>query len=60
MVAFLFAGRTFPSSRSTWGEQWPPQESESADGRTIYYRTITEANKRAAASAEQSVERAGR
>jgi predicted RNA methylase len=30
------------------GEEWPPERVEKVDGRTIYYWTITEANKKAA------------
>jgi len=29
------------------GPEWPPEKKEDVEGRTIYYWTITEANKRA-------------
>jgi precorrin-6B methylase 2 len=56
----LKVGTRVVSHAFDMGEEWPPQKTESVDGRTIYYWTITDANKRAAASAKQSVDRAGR
>ncbi len=32
------------------GEEWPPEKTDMVDGRTIYYWTISDANKRAAAA----------
>ena len=42
------------------GDEWPPEKVEQVDGRTIYYWTITEANKRAAQRAGDAGGRAGR
>jgi precorrin-6B methylase 2 len=57
----LKVGTRVVSHAFDMGEEWPPQKTESVDGRTIYYWTITDANKRAAATTgKQSLERAGR
>jgi precorrin-6B methylase 2 len=56
----LKVGTRVVSHAFDMGEEWPPQKTESVDGRTIYFWTITDANKRAAANLKQSPERAGR
>ena len=56
----LKVGTRVVSHAFDMGEEWPPQKTESVDGRTIYYWTITDANKRAAATAKQAPERAAR
>lgn len=45
----LKVGTRVVSHAFDMGEEWPPERIEKIDGRTIYYWTITEANKKAAA-----------
>ena len=45
----LKVGTRVVSHAFDMGEEWPPERTEKIDGRTIYYWTITEANKKAAA-----------
>lgn len=56
----LKVGTRVVSHAFDMGKEWPPEKTESVDGRTIHYWTITEANKRAAAGGKQAPERAGR
>lgn len=44
----LKVGTRVVSHAFDMGDEWPPQRVDMVDGRTIYYWTITEANKRAA------------
>ncbi len=44
----LKVGTRVVSHAFDMGDEWPPEKTEVVDGRTIYYWTITEANKRAA------------
>lgn len=44
----LDVGTRVVSHAFDMGEEWPPERIEKVDGRTIYYWTITEANKKAA------------
>lgn len=44
----LKVGTRVVSHAFDMGNEWPPERVEEVDGRTIYYWTITEANKRAA------------
>lgn len=44
----LDVGTRVVSHAFDMGEEWPPERVEEVDGRTIYYWTITEANKKAA------------
>jgi precorrin-6B methylase 2 len=44
----LKVGTRVVSHAFDMGDEWPPQRTEQVDGRTVYYWTITEANKRAA------------
>lgn len=43
----LRVGTRVVSHAFDMGAEWPPEKKEDVDGRTIYYWTITEANKRA-------------
>ncbi|CAN7379730.1 SAM-dependent methyltransferase [Massilia sp. LjRoot122] len=43
----LKVGTRVVSHAFDMGPEWPPEKKEDVDGRTIYYWTITEANKRA-------------
>lgn len=43
----LKVGTRVVSHAFDMGPEWPPERKEDVDGRTIYYWTITEANKRA-------------
>jgi len=43
----LKVGTRVVSHAFDMGAEWPPERKEDVDGRTIYYWTITEANKRA-------------
>ncbi len=47
----LKVGTRVVSHAFDMGAEWPPERTETVDGRTIYYWTISDANKRAAASA---------
>ena len=44
----LKVGTRVVSHAFDMGDEWPPERVEEVEGRTIYYWTITEANKRAA------------
>lgn len=44
----LKVGTRVVSHAFDMGDEWPPERTEHVDGRTVYYWTITEANKRAA------------
>jgi SAM-dependent methyltransferase len=44
----LKVGTRVVSHAFDMGDEWPPERTEQVDGRTVYYWTITEANKRAA------------
>lgn len=44
----LKVGSRVVSHAFDMGKEWPPEKTESVEGRTIYYWTITEENKRAA------------
>lgn len=44
----LKVGTRVVSHAFDMGDEWPPERVDEVDGRTIYYWTITEANKRAA------------
>lgn len=44
----LKVGTRVVSHAFDMGDEWPPERTEEVDGRTIYYWTITEANKKAA------------
>ena len=44
----LKVGTRVVSHAFDMGDEWPPQRTEQVEGRTVYYWTITEANKRAA------------
>jgi SAM-dependent methyltransferase len=44
----LRVGTRVVSHAFDMGDEWPPERTEQVDGRTVYYWTITEANKRAA------------
>ncbi len=44
----LRVGTRVVSHAFDMGSEWPPEKAEDVDGRTIYYWTISEANKRAA------------
>lgn len=44
----LKVGTRVVSHAFDMGDEWPPERVDQVDGRTIYYWTITEANKRAA------------
>lgn len=56
----LKVGTRVVSHAFDMGDEWPPQRVEQVDGRTIYYWTITEANKRAAQRSAAAGGRAGR
>mgnify|MGYP000220994926 CR=1 FL=1 len=56
----LKVGTRVVSHAFDMGDEWPPERVEEVDGRTIYYWTITEANKRAAQRSAASGGRAGR
>lgn len=56
----LKVGTRVVSHAFDMGKEWPPEKTESVDGRTIHFWTITEANKRAAERDKQSPERARR
>ena len=47
----LKVGSRVVSHAFDMGPEWPPEKTESVEGRTIYYWTIKEAHKRAAAKA---------
>jgi tRNA G37 N-methylase Trm5 len=47
----LKAGTRVVSHAFDMGAEWPPQRTETVDGRTVYMWTITEANKKAAGPA---------
>ncbi|MBD8528440.1 MULTISPECIES: class I SAM-dependent methyltransferase [unclassified Massilia] len=47
----LKVGARVVSHAFDMGPEWPPEKTESVEGRTIYYWTIKEAHKRAAAKA---------
>ena len=44
----LKVGTRVVSHAFDMGSEWPPERTESVDGRTIYFWTVSEANKRAA------------
>ena len=46
----LKAGTRVVSHDFDMGEEWPPEKTERVAGKTVYFWTITEANKKAAAS----------
>ena len=48
----LKVGTRVVSHAFDMGDEWPPERVEQVDGRTVYYWTITEANKRAAQRAQ--------
>ncbi|MCC6069536.1 SAM-dependent methyltransferase [Massilia sp. GCM10020059] len=56
----LKVGTRVVSHAFDMGDEWPPERVEEVDGRTIYYWTITEANKRAARRSAAAGGRAGR
>ncbi len=57
----LKVGTRVVSHAFDMGDEWPPERTEEVDGRTIYYWTITEANKKAAQrAAGKGGARAGR
>ena len=56
----LKVGTRVVSHAFDMGDEWPPERVEQVDGRTIYYWTITEANKRAAQRGAAAGARAGR
>lgn len=56
----LKVGTRVVSHAFDMGDEWPPERVEEVDGRTIYYWTISAANKRAAQRAAASGGRAGR
>lgn len=56
----LKVGTRVVSHAFDMGDEWPPERVEQVDGRTIYYWTITEANKRAAQGSAASGGRARR
>lgn len=56
----LRVGTRVVSHAFDMGQEWPPEKEEKVDGRTIYFWTITEANKRAAERLSQMPARAGR
>ena len=56
----LKVGTRVVSHAFDMGDEWPPERTEKVDGRTIYYWTITEANKKAAQRAGGPAGRAGR
>ena len=56
----LKVGTRVVSHAFDMGDEWPPERTEQVDGRTIYYWTITEANKKAAQRAGGSPARPGR
>lgn len=56
----LKVGTRVVSHAFDMGDEWPPERVEQVDGRTIYYWTITEANKRAAQGSAAPGGRAGR
>jgi len=47
----LKVGTRVVSHAFDMGQEWPPDKTEHVDGRVIYFWTISEANKRAAAAA---------
>jgi len=49
----LKAGTRVVSHAFDMGPEWPPERTETIDGRTLYLWTITEANKKAAGPAPQ-------
>jgi SAM-dependent methyltransferase len=56
----LKVGTRVVSHAFDMGDEWPPEKVEQVDGRTIYYWTITEANKKAGQRAGGTAGRAGR
>ena len=56
----LKVGTRVVSHAFDMGDEWPPERVEEVDGRTIYYWTISEANKRAAQRSAAAGGRAGR
>lgn len=56
----LKVGTRVVSHAFDMGKEWPPEKTEQVDGRTIYFWTITDANKRAAALVSQVPVRAGK
>jgi precorrin-6B methylase 2 len=57
----LKVGTRVVSHAFDMGDEWPPERTEDVDGRTIYYWTITQANKKAAQRASgEGGARAGR
>lgn len=56
----LKVGTRVVSHAFDMGDEWPPERVEQVDGRTIYYWTISEANKRAAQRTAGTGSRAGR
>lgn len=53
----LKVGTRVVSHAFDMGAEWPPERTETVGGRTIYYWTITQANKRAAAALPDSAVR---
>jgi SAM-dependent methyltransferase len=56
----LKVGTRVVSHAFDMGKEWPPEKTEKVDGRTVYFWTITEANKRAAKGDKQLSKRSAR
>jgi precorrin-6B methylase 2 len=56
----LKVGTRVVSHAFDMGEEWPPQKTEQVDGRTVYFWTISDANKRAAQALAAAPGQAGR
>ena len=54
----LKVGTRVVSHAFDMGDEWPPEKTENVDGRIIYYWTISDANKKAAATAAAAAVRA--
>jgi SAM-dependent methyltransferase len=55
----LKVGTRVVSHAFDMGNEWPPEKTENVDGSTIYFWTISDANKRAAQESAAAPERAG-